>query len=126
VLIPSEGLSASLIEADGLPDGVSFYSGPTNQVVPPAIVIRPDEPWITQDPSTFCHDTQNYVAVLVVSASSPVDGIGTIYEMALAVVAALPEGWSWSTVGIPVIDESTGTAFLAAPLRLQYRNEAAA
>jgi len=120
VSIPSEGLATALGASEGLPEGVSIYPGPAPQIVPPAIVIRPAEPWI--EPSTFCKGLERYHAIAVVSASTPRDGIDELYTIIQGIKAALPDTWDWETVGQPVIDESTGTAFLAAPVRLLYRN----
>ena len=118
--IPSEGLATALEASDALSEGVSIYPGPAPQIVPPAIVIRPAEPWI--EPSTFCDGLERYHAIAVVSASTPRDGIDELYTIIQGIKAALPDTWDWETVGQPVIDESTGTAFLAAPVRLLYRN----
>ncbi len=123
---PSEDLSALLVASESLPVGVSVYGGPTNQIVPPAIVIRPDEPWI--EPDAFCRDLQRYVAIVVVSAASPEDGTNKMYAIAQGVVDAVNEAgeatpWEWVSTGAPIIDESTGTAFLASSVRLKYRNQ---
>ena len=120
---PIEGLSALLVASSGLPAGTSVYRGPTDNILAPAVVIRPDEPWV--EPDRFCHDLQRYVAIVLVTASSPEDGIARLYEMARAIIEAVDaaeSGWSWVSVGSALIDESTGAAFLAAPVRLQYRN----
>lgn len=122
---PSEDLSALLVASAALPVGISIYGGPTNQIVPPAIVIRPDEPWI--EPDAYCRDLQRYIAIVVVSAGTPEDGTNKMYEVAQGVVEAVNEAgettpWAWVSTGAPIIDESTGSAFLAAPVRLQYRN----
>ena len=118
--IPSEGLGTVLGASEGLTEGVSIYPGPAPQIVPPAIVIRPAEPWI--EPSTFCKGLERYHAIAVVSASTPRDGVDELYTIITGIIEALPDTWDWETVGQPVIDESTGTAFLAAPVRLLYRN----
>lgn len=114
---PISGLIGALGASDELSE-VSVH-GVRGQVVPNAIVIRPDEPWL--EPDTYCEFLQHYIAVLVVRAASNEDGVDKLYEMALAVVDALPETWEFVSVGSPIIDESTGTAFLAAPLRLNYK-----
>jgi len=120
VSIPSEDLASALEASGALSDGVSIYPGPAPQIVPPAIVIRPAEPWIEQD--TYCKGLERYHAIAVVSASTPRDGVDELYTIVQGIKAALPDTWDWETVGQPVIDESTGTAFLAAPVRLLYRN----
>jgi len=120
VSIPSEDLASALEASGALSDGVSIYTGPAPKIVPPAIVIRPAEPWIEQD--TYCKGLERYHAIAVVSASTPRDGVDELYTIVQGIKAALPDTWDWETVGQPVIDESTGTAFLAAPVRLLYRN----
>lgn len=127
MLIPSEGLSALLRESDAIPGGTSVYGGPAPQIVPPAVVIRPDEPWIEDgaDAGGWCQYLEHYVAIAVVSASTPEDGVAALYEIIRGIFTAIDEatsGWSWVSAGLPVIDETTGTAFLAAPVRLNYRN----
>ena len=108
---------------DTLPEGVSVYSSPTNQLVPPALVIRPDNPWLEVS-RDYCLDLQRYVAVAVVTASSPKDGMGKLYRIFWGVREALHTlpGWDWVNTGSPIIDESTGSAYLAAPIRLTYKN----
>jgi hypothetical protein len=96
--------------------------GVRSQVAPDAIVVRPDEPWL--EPDTYCVYLQHYIAVIVVSASTPDDGVERLYDIALKILDALPDTWEFVTVGAPIIDESTGTAFLAAPVRLNYKGEA--
>lgn len=96
--------------------------GPKSQIVPPAIVVRPDEPW--REPDRFCDDLQRYVAVAVAKAATPEDAMGILYDLTSGIIAALPVGWEFVSVGPPIIDETTGTAFLAAPVRLSYRNGA--
>lgn len=117
---PNSDLIAALNASDGL-SGVSVH-GVRSQVQPPAVVIRPDEPWL--EPDTYCVFLQHYVAVIAVTAGTPEDGVDSIYGIALAIVDALPETWEFMSLGSPIIDESTGTAFLAAPVRLQYKGEA--
>lgn len=121
--IPSKALAEALEASEAIPAGVSIYPGPASQLVVPAIVIRPDEPWIEED--RFCDFLEHYVAIAVVSASSPEDGVASLYAIIRGIFTAIDEadsGWSWVNAGLPVIDETTGTAFLAATVRLNYRN----
>lgn len=122
MLIPSKALADRLWASGDIPQGVSVYPGPASQLVPPAIVIRPDEPWI-EDGGSFCDYLEHYVAIAVVSASSPEDGVASLYAIIRGIFTAIDEadsGWSWVNAGLPVIDETTGTAFLAATVRLNY------
>ena len=121
---PIEGLAALLVASSDLPTGTSIYSGPTDNLSAPAVVIRPDEPWM-EPGNNFCHDLQRYVAIALVVAASPEDGTTRLYRMAQAIIEAVDSaasGWSWVSVGSALVDESTGAAFLAAPVRLQFRN----
>ena len=119
--IPSDALIVALRASGGL-TGASVH-GPRSQVVPPAVVIRPDEPW--REPDRFCDDLQRYVAVAVARAASPEEAMAILYDLTSGIISSLPEGWEFVSVGAPVIDESTGVTLLAAPVRLSYRNGAA-
>ena len=110
----------SVLQDVTLPTGVSIISGPTSQLKPPAVVIRPDNPWLV--PSKFCADEQRYVAIAVVTASTPADGVRKMYAIVKAIKNAVAGSWSWESVTAPVIDETTGTPFLAASVRLKYQN----
>ena len=116
---PLDDLAAKLA-AVTLPAGMSIISGPAAQLKPPAVVIRPDNPWLV--PSQYCVDEQRYVAIPVVSASTPADGIRKIYAAVIAIKNALTDQWSWESVSAPVIDETTGFPLLAASIRLKYMN----
>jgi len=101
--------------------GVSVTDGPRNQIKPPTVVIRPDSPWIV--PDRFCADEQRYQAIMVVTAATPGDGRRMLYGIGRAIREAADGAWSWESITPPIIDESTGTPFLAAGVRLIYRNE---
>lgn len=117
---PNGSLIAALRASDAL-SGVSVH-GVRSQVSPPAIVVRPDEPWL--EPDTYCILLQHYIAVAVVTASGAEDGVDSLYETVQGIIDALPDTWEFVSVGAPIIDESTGTAFIAAPVRLNYKGEA--
>lgn len=119
--IPSDDLIVALRASDGLSE--ASVHGPKSQVVPPAVVIRPDEPW--REPDSYCDDVQRYVAVAVAKGASPEEAMPTLYDLTSAVIAALPSDWEFVSVGAPVLDESTGVTLIAAPVRLRYRNGAA-
>lgn len=100
-------------------DGPNVYPAPPSQLVPPAIVLRPSEPWIV--PEGMGWDRENYVAVCVVSASDPASGLRALYELVRTVVNATDDAFSLGSVGSPVIDESTGTPVLAATVSITHR-----
>lgn len=119
--IPTEAFGDHL--EDTLPTGVNVYRAPANQIVAPAVVLRPDNPWITpQDEATYCFDHERYVAIAVCRAATPKDALAMMRTIALNIIANLPAGWRFDTMSAPVLDETTGTAFLAASLRLSYFN----
>ena len=117
---PAEDLQGLLAGISGMPAGLNIYPAPTQKVVAPALVIRPDTPWISQD--RFCYDLERYAVIAVVTASSPTDGIALLRDMFLRVIGALVSPWDWEQAEGPVIDETTGVPFLAARLRLTYKN----
>ena len=119
--IPTEAFGDHL--EDTLPAGVNVYRAPANQIVAPAVVLRPDNPWITpQDEATYCFDHERYVAIAVARAATPKDALAMMRRIALNIIANLPAGWRFDTMSAPVLDETTGTALLAASLRLSYFN----
>lgn len=117
---PIEPLIESLKTKDGLT--TANLSGIRSQVVAPAVIFRPDEPWL--EPDRYCDFQQRYVAVATVSAASADEGVDRLLTMVTAIIENLPDGWDWVNVGVPIIDESTGTAFLVAPVRLSFKGEA--
>lgn len=117
---PVDSLVTLIESADNLPAGLNIYPYPVEQLVVPAIVIRPDTPWM--EPDRFCFERERYVAIPVVSASTPGDGIAMLRLLSLAIIGALVSPWDWESVDGPVIDESTGTPFLANRIRLLFRN----
>lgn len=117
---PSEDLAELLADVDGFPSGLNVYAFPTDKIEPPAIVIRPDSPWMA--PDTFCLEQERYNAVAVVTASTPGDGIALLRLLSLGIINALIPPWDWETVEAPIIDDSTGVPFLANRVRLTYKN----
>ena len=117
---PLRDLAAKLAAIPELDPDMSIITGPAPQLKPPAIVLRPDNPWLV--PSKYCADEQRYVAIPVVTASTPADGVDMIYRAVLAIKNALTDAWSWESVSAPVIDETTGVPLLAASVRLKYQS----
>lgn len=100
-------------------EGANIYPAPPSQVATPAIVLRPDVPWII--PDTFGWDKEAYVAVCVVNASDPRSGMTELYGLVQIVMAACDDAFSFVEAGTPVIDETTGTPLLAATVRVTHR-----
>ena len=117
---PSVELIELLDGLEDLPSGLNLYSEPTEKIEAPAIVVRPDSPWM--EPDRFCFDLEHYSAICVVTASTPGDGIALLRTLSLAIIAALVAPWDWVNVEAPLIDETTGVPFLANRVRLTYKN----
>jgi hypothetical protein len=60
--------------------------------------------------------------VAVVSASTPQDGEAELYSLSHLIMDNLTDGWEFVSVSRPVVDQSTGTPYLAAIIRLRYLN----
>jgi len=119
--LPNQELGDALESV--LPQGTNLYRGLTNQVVSPAIVIRPDDPWFdNQEAPSWCFDQQRWTAVAVAHSAAPEDAQGVLYRLVRSVIHNLPEQFSWINTSGVVLDESTGTAFLAVAIHLRYNS----
>ena len=107
----------------------AYQEGPTPNllaglqatVAPPAIIIRPDTPWIAQGEG-FRFELERYAAVLVSAASTPDQAQAELYAMALVVLeAASDQGWDWTALDPITLDETTGTPLLVAVAHLTYK-----
>jgi len=99
--------------------GANIYPAPANQIKPPAIVLRPDDPWIKPGPALGTL-SEAWLAIAVVPAGDPRSGMDTLHTLLLDVIDGLPPAWALTDTGRPVVDESTGTPMLAAAARLRY------
>lgn len=117
---PIDELHDYLAALADMPEGLNIYPAPEEKLVAPALVIRPDPLWL--QPDRMCFDLERYNVIAAVTANSPADGITVLRSMMLKIIAALPSPWKWTQVDGPVVDQSTGIPFLAARLRLEYKN----
>lgn len=104
--------------------GVNVYEAPPAQLVAPAIVIRPDSPWMTvaSDDQPFGRISERYAAVAVAQAGDPVSAKDLLRDLVrLARDAALGlRRWSWTdTSGIAAAEDS-GVDYLASTVRVSY------
>lgn len=103
-------------------DDVGIYSTITASVLAPFVLIRPDTPWITDDGARYPNDTEHYVAIAAVTASSPLDATGELHRMVHAIANGAREaGWELGEVGAPGLDE-TLAPYITAPVTLTYSN----
>lgn len=126
---PWDELAAALAAAEaeapaveGMP--ANIYATPAKQLVAPAIVIRPDEPWrsLTAAGRTFTTATARYLAVAVASAADVAAAYSTIDDLVERIIDTVDEleRFAWDSVTVPILDETTGTPFIAAAVRLTY------
>lgn len=73
------------------PEGTNVYPAMAEQIVPPAIVIVPDEPWLQSQGYQF--DIERYLAICLVEATAPADGLSRLHSLVHAVREAGGEGW---------------------------------
>lgn len=73
------------------PDGTNVYPAMANVIEAPAIVIVPDDPWITD--AAYQYDTEGYLAICLVTASTPSDGLDILHQLVHAVREAGGDGW---------------------------------
>ena len=109
----------------GSPRPPSVMAGLVPQVVPDAIVIRPDGPWISRGgdgrPVRFTSNMERYSAICATRVSDPGSAMADLYLYARAVLeAASDEGWDWVEVGALALDTSTDTPLLVTSVRLTY------
>lgn len=118
--LPTVAFVEAFVQA--YPD-VNGYPTPHELIQTPAVVLRPDAPWIAREGYA---DHERYVAVCVVSAGDTVSGTASLHDMIHGVAATADAlanaGWSFTDAGRAVVDESTGTPFLAAAVRLSFRS----
>lgn len=123
-----EALIAGPLEA-AYPEGEtrpSVIAGITPQLVPDAIVIRPDAPWISRGsegrPRSFTGHLERYVAVCATRVADPRSSMAELYKMAGVMMAAASDaGWDWTQVGPITLDESTDTPLLVVSVGLTYQ-----
>jgi hypothetical protein len=117
---PWQELAQSIRAIPGAPN---VYEAPPSQVVPPAVVLRPDAPWIARE--RYGADLERYVAVLVATASDPASALVVIDDLRRTVEQAVDatEGWSFVDAGTVLVDETTGVPLLASSTRLAYRGD---
>ena len=121
---PGQLLATAL--APFLPSDVNVYPTVTDAaIVPPALVIRPGEPWAdSQDPDKgYCVDVEQYMAVVVTTASNAEAAQVKGRQIWRAVIHNLPSNWKYMSVGGIVLDrDREAVKYLAAPIRLKYLN----
>lgn len=115
-MTPGDELAVVLEAA--IPDA-NVYPAPAQSIKAPAIVLRPDDPWI-QLGRTLGAISEGWLAIAVAPAADPVSGMDTLRSLLLATIDALPDGWQLRDTGRPIVDESTGVPMLAAAARLTY------
>lgn len=120
-MTPWDRIADAITPGPGDP-AANVYRAFAEQLEAPALVIRPDDPWM--EPHAFSFDQERYAIIAAVTASTPADGVATLYALLRHVIGAVLdlEGVSYESVTAPIIDESTGAPFLAATVHVIYRS----
>jgi hypothetical protein len=108
----AETIIDALAEAERF---VNVYPLPTEGIAIPAIVIRPDEPWmegVTED-EPFATRRERYAVVLVTSSATASDGTVALRDMAKLVMGCEGAGWRWMETTAPVVTAANGVDYLA-------------
>lgn len=122
-MTPWEQLAEALEPAPGEPAANVYPAWAEAGMVAPAIVLQPDDPWL--EPHAFGFDQERYAATAAVAAAAGrLDGVRQLHDLVHHIIAKAStiEGVGYETVGAPVVDDSLGVPFLAATVRLTYRN----
>ena len=104
------------------PEGTNIYPAMAQQIVAPAIVIVPNDPWF-QD-SGYQYDMERYLAICLVESSAPSDGLAKLHALVHAVREAGDDGWEISdasgvrNASLP----DDGTRYLGAWVQVTFRN----
>jgi hypothetical protein len=118
---------APWLELPDIAGANTYHTPPTGALQVPAVVYRPDEPWIERR-QTYKAWVENYVAVCVVNASAGADGVAQLYAMSLAVKQAIDSdpalaAWEWRSAGAIVETEQAGVTYLACAVRLSFSSQ---
>ena len=73
------------------PAGTNIYPAMAEQIQVPAIVIVPDDPWVTSQ--GYSYDDERYLAICLVETTAPQDGLAKLQSLVHAVREAGGEGW---------------------------------
>lgn len=97
--------------------GALFYPYPPSALVAPAVVARPDNPWI--EPDEWCTFRERWLLIAVVSAADPPSLMARLEELAVYVVdlvaATAPvTGAAWDRTDTPFLDETLGVPLMTA------------
>lgn len=118
---PWDVLADALEAADDMSD-VNVYATATEVYEAPAVVVRPGEPWI-EAAGGFPADTEHYVAIALVSASSAADGTTRLHRLVHTVAdVARATGFLFESASEPILDAESGSPAIASALTFTYRN----
>lgn len=104
------------------PEGTNIYPAMAEQIMAPAIVIVPDDPWIQS--TAYSYDTERYLAICLVEASAPQDGLAKLHALVHAVREAGDAGYEIGDVsGVRATSiPDDGTHYLGSWVSFTFRN----
>ena len=104
------------------PEGTNLYPAMAEQIIAPAMVIVPADPWIQS--TAFQYDTESYLVICLAEASAPQDSLAQIHAMVHSVREVDSEGWEIGDVSgvrsARIPDDST--QYLGSWVQVTFRN----
>lgn len=96
----------------------NIYPAPTTKpVTPPAVVLRPDEPWL--EPGGYGWDDENFVALCVVGAANP-EATSQLHELARQVIEVTNGPYFYKESSEPFVYQQVGIDLLAMRIRITF------
>lgn len=105
---------------------LQVYDTLTDKLDVPCLVLRPGSPWVENgaDGASWGTDQERYEAFAVVGATDPAAGQRAMHRLVHFIIANLPDGWDWESVGAPGATDpkaTQGVTYLAVGCLLTYR-----
>jgi len=105
-------------------DEVNLYPAMAENIQTPAIVMVPDDPWLTSEGGGYRYDVEHYHCIALAASGDPVSALATLHGLVHAIREAGDAGWEIGDVSgvrdarIP----DDGTRYLGSWVRVTYRN----
>jgi hypothetical protein len=104
------------------PEGTNIYPAMAASLEVPAIVLVTDDPWIVS--SGYSYDTEQYLAIALVEATAPEDGLAKLHALVHAIRDAGGDGYEIGDVSgvrsASIPDD--GTQYLGSWVKWTYRD----
>ena len=103
--------------------GYKTHAQPLATVIPPAVIIVPDEPYL--EANTLASGgllwQLNLTLIVVVAYLDPIGSLRQLEDIVVKVAQRLPKGTTFDTVGQPSIDDVGPSSLLTARMDISVR-----